>query len=62
MENTLLRKQIDYVPNLVGYYTIPGIENKLENMELLKPKHKNLLINQDELEMLKNYLKPGIKN
>ena len=54
-------KQIDYVPNLVGYYTIPGIENKLENMELLKSKHKNLLINQDELEMLKKLFKTWVK-
>ena len=50
-------KQIDYVPNLVGYYTIPGIENKLENIKLLNSKHKNLMIKQDELEMLKKLFK-----
>ena len=50
-------KQLEYVPNLVGYYTIPGIENKLENLELLNTKHKNLAINQDELEMLKKLFK-----
>ena len=28
-------KQVEYIPNLVGYYTIPGIENKLELEEPL---------------------------
>lgn len=46
-------KQVEYIPNLVGYYTIPGIENKLNNLELLNDKHKNLMIKQDEIEMLK---------
>tara|TARA_Y100001970_G_scaffold288936_1_gene417771 strand:+ start:426 stop:2789 length:2364 start_codon:yes stop_codon:yes gene_type:complete len=46
-------KQLEYVPNLVGYYTIPGIENKLDNLKLLENKHKNLTIKQNEIEMLK---------
>ena len=47
------KKQIEYIPNLVGYYTIPGIENRLNNLKLLNLKHKNLMIKQDEIEMLK---------
>ena len=46
-------KQIEYVPNLVGYYTIPGIENKLDNLKLLNSKHKNLMVKQEEIDMLK---------
>jgi len=46
-------KLVEYIPSLVGYYTIPGIKNRLNNLELLNMKHKNLTIKQDELEMLK---------
>ena len=50
-------KQIEYVPNLVGYYTIPGIKNKLDNLKLINSKHKDLMIKQEEIEMLKKLFK-----
>ena len=33
-------KQIEYIPNLVGYYSIPGIKNKLTSITKINSKHK----------------------
>jgi len=41
-------REIKNIPSLVGYYSVPGIENKLEDPNLLKTKHKGLNLEQKE--------------
>ena len=46
-------KEIKNVPSLVGYYSIPGIENKLSNYNRLITKHKNIKLDEDEMTKIK---------
>jgi quinoprotein glucose dehydrogenase len=46
-------KEIKNVPSLVGYYSIPGIENKLSNYNRLITKHKNIKLDEDEMAKIK---------
>ena len=46
-------KEIRNIPSLVGYYSIPGMKDKLANLGHLKDKHKNLNLDQEELDKIK---------
>ena len=46
-------KQIEYIPNLVGYYSIPGIKNKLTSITKINSKHKNMNLKKEDLDKIK---------
>lgn len=50
-------KQVKYIPNLVGYYSIPGIENKLIDLNKINLKHENLNLEKQELDKIKKLFK-----
>ena len=50
-------KQIEYIPNLVGYYSIPGKNNKLNSINNINSKHKNLNLKNEDLDKIKKLFK-----
>ena len=50
-------KQVEYIPNLVGYYSIPGIDNKLNSIDNINSKHKNLNLKKEDLYKIKKLFK-----
>jgi len=45
------------IPNLVGYYTNLGVENKLTSLDEMNKKHENLNLNSNELNSIKSLFK-----
>jgi quinoprotein glucose dehydrogenase len=45
------------IPNLVGYYTNLGVENKLTSLDEMNKKHENLNLNLNELNSIKSLFK-----
>jgi len=50
-------KEIKNIPSLVGYYSIPGMENKMSSLKKLNSYHNNLDLKEYELNKLKNLFK-----
>ena len=46
-------REIKNIPSLVGYYAIPGMENKLSNFRKLAENHKNINFKKDEIDKIK---------
>ena len=45
------------VPNLVGFYSVPGMKDKLNSLEELNQKHENMNIDQSDLNKIKTLFK-----
>ena len=50
-------KQIKFIPSLVGFYEVPGMDKKIQSLQEIKSKHASLDLNTDELLRLQKLFK-----
>ena len=50
-------KQTKFIPSLVGFYEVPGMDKKIQSLQEIKSKHASLDLNTDELLRLQKLFK-----
>ena len=50
-------KQTKFIPSLVGFYEVPGMDKKIQSLQQIKSKHASLDLNTDELLRLQSLFK-----
>jgi len=57
IKTNLGEKQIKFIPSLVGFYEVPGMDKKIQSLQDIKSKHARLDLNTDDLLRLQKLFK-----